>query len=416
MGRVGDLDCSASPFRLVFAALALSSIHSAEGFDPVHLRLRLPRQRSPVLLSHAHREASQWRVPSDATMIRSEPGIASGFSEVAPALELAVARQRLLDYERGDMLQEEGQQPPKPPAQSLKLGVVLSFTMLALTGWALMPAAIPVLSGMAAAAPFAFAIGMATAQGIGSDAFAQFAVERLRVGGLSRTYSLSRTLSFAAFNVLYVGIFGYFKHNHIYAALFGTVKTVQAIACKVFVDLFGVAPLFYFPFFFIFKGALAGQDPLTSLRAYKTNSLALLRKYWLIWVPCACLALLLRPFCPLPMLAHGPTSKTPFLWPMTAGETLMWLFVPPQLRVPYLCAVSLVWQILLSTISNRGATKVIDQVEPKVEESDVEDHIIGAYECTGGVCLLWDAEEGDDLRRADGPKEIRANMYAFATA
>ena len=31
----------------------------------------------------------------------------------------------------------------------------------------------------------------------------------------------------------------------------------------------------------------------------------------------------------------------------------MWLFIPSHLRVAFLCAVSLVWQVALSTLSNR---------------------------------------------------------------
>ena len=31
----------------------------------------------------------------------------------------------------------------------------------------------------------------------------------------------------------------------------------------------------------------------------------------------------------------------------------MWTLVPPNLRVPFLCAVSLAWSVALSTLANR---------------------------------------------------------------
>jgi hypothetical protein len=37
-------------------------------------------------------------------------------------------------------------------------------------------------------------------------------------------------------------------------------------------------------------------------------------------------------------------------------ETLMWVVVPAHLRVAFMCSVSLVWQVALSTLSNRQPT------------------------------------------------------------
>ena len=36
-------------------------------------------------------------------------------------------------------------------------------------------------------------------------------------------------------------------------------------------------------------------------------------------------------------------------------ETVMWVFIPPHLRVAFLCSISLLWQVALSTISNRDS-------------------------------------------------------------
>lgn len=176
-------------------------------------------------------------------------------------------------------------------------------------------------STLALQSPLACSIGTAGLKGVTSDLFAQFAVER------RRSVERRRTLAFCSFNMLYIGAFGWYKYNHLYNAIFGTAKTLPVIAAKVTTDLGAGAPLIYFPAYFIIKGLFAGHGPLHSLRELSAQGWSLLRRYWAVWFPV---------------------------------EILMWMVVPAHLRVAFLCSVSLVWQVALSTMTMGGSRPEAD--------------------------------------------------------
>lgn len=167
-------------------------------------------------------------------------------------------------------------------------------------------------SAASIAAPLSCAVGTAAVKGVASDLFAQIVVERK-----FRDISLSRTLAFASFGAVYLGALASWKYNHLYTALFGQSTALTVILSKVGLDIFVSGPLIYFPLYFIVKGLFAGQGPVNSLREYlSSNGMSILRRYWMLWLPV---------------------------------EMLMWFFVPSHLRIAFMCSVSLIWQVFLST-------------------------------------------------------------------
>lgn len=168
---------------------------------------------------------------------------------------------------------------------------------------------------MAEVHPLLTAVGTACAKGVISDLIAQVVVEQ------TVQINLNRVLAFAVFGALYLGMVGHYKYAVIYPALFGVSKTASAVAVKVIFDLFLNGPLVYFPIYFIIKGFFAGKGPVDALTDFFTvKGRNLVLRYWVVWTPV---------------------------------EVAMWTFVPPNLRVPFLSLVSLIWTIVLSTLSFR---------------------------------------------------------------
>ena len=82
------------------------------------------------------------------------------------------------------------------------------------------------------------------------------------------------------------------------------------------------APFVYFPLYFIVKGLFNKQHPMASLKEFlKPAGFRILRSYWMVWLP---------------------------------TEVVMWTMVPAHLRIAFICAVSLIWQVFLSTMSNKA--------------------------------------------------------------
>lgn len=169
-------------------------------------------------------------------------------------------------------------------------------------------------SAASIAAPLSCAVTTAAVKGVASDLFAQIVIERkLNM----RDISYSRTFAFASFGAVYLGALASWKYNFLYTALFGQSTALSVILSKVSLDIFISGPLIYFPLYFIVKGLFAGQGPLKSLREYTSSKgMSILRRYWMLWLPV---------------------------------EMCMWSFVPAHLRIAFMCTVSLVWQVFLST-------------------------------------------------------------------
>merc|ERR1712224_478193 len=78
-------------------------------------------------------------------------------------------------------------------------------------------------------------------------------------------------------------------------------------------------PLIYFPTYYLIKGLFSGKGPRGAMAEYLSpKGHTLLLNYWKVWIPV---------------------------------EAVMWVFVPPSLRVAFLSTVSLFWQVVLSTKS-----------------------------------------------------------------
>jgi len=175
-------------------------------------------------------------------------------------------------------------------------------------------------SAAAIAAPVLTATTTAGIKGVASDLFAQIFVE-----GRSRIQDMDmrRTMAFASFGCLYCGAFASWKYNTFYTALFGAASTFSAVASKVSADMLWSAPFVYFPLYFIVKGLFNKKSPATSLKEFlQPAGLRILRQYWMVWLPV---------------------------------ELVMWTMVPAHLRIAFICAVSLIWQVFLSTVSNKLA-------------------------------------------------------------
>lgn len=167
-------------------------------------------------------------------------------------------------------------------------------------------------SAFAMSSPYMCSISTSATKGIISDTFAQLVVEK------KERLNARRTLAFALFGATYLGAYCHFKYDFLYTMLFGSAKSAAVIGMKMAVDMLISAPFIYFPTYYLFKGALFG-NPLKEMRSYFTrDGFSMLKRYWAVWVP---------------------------------TTLVMWTAVPVHLRVPFLCAVSLIWQVVLSTRS-----------------------------------------------------------------
>jgi len=163
-------------------------------------------------------------------------------------------------------------------------------------------------------APVLCAACTSSVKGVVSDAFAQLVVER------SPILDLRRTLAFATYGATYLGLIAQWKYNVLFSRLFGSSMTVPSIAAKVLFDLGICGAFLSFPSYYLTKGLFTGSGVSRSLAEYfSPKGWQLLKKYWLVWFPV---------------------------------QVLMWTVVPPPLRITFVCAVSLVWQVVLSTLSH----------------------------------------------------------------
>ena len=151
-----------------------------------------------------------------------------------------------------------------------------------------------------------------TVKGIFSDLFAQLVVEK------KQRPSWRRTAAFSLFGAVYLGAYTQFKYLTLYARLFGAAKTAPVIGLKMLVDLAVSAPLIYFPTYYWFKGVLFGSARREVASYFSPTGWKMLTRYWAVWTP---------------------------------SFVVMWTLVPTYLRLPFICSISLVWQVALSTLT-----------------------------------------------------------------
>merc|ERR1719453_2219666 len=249
--------------------------------------------------------------PHAAPMVQNAP---SPWGMRAPNPELAMVHSDVPEHLRTVRSWKMYEAAPSVPARSrsskVRIGAIGAIATAA--GIKALPGIGRFYSAAAIAAPLSCAVTTAAVKGVASDLFAQIVVERKL-----RNISFSRTIAFASFGAIYLGALASWKYNTLYTALFGQSTALSVILSKVSLDIFVSGPLIYFPLYFIVKGLFAGQGPLNSLREYlSSNGMSILRRYWMLWLPV---------------------------------ETCMWFFVPAHLRIAFMCTVSLIWQVFLST-------------------------------------------------------------------
>lgn len=96
-------------------------------------------------------------------------------------------------------------------------------------------------------------------------------------------------------------------------------------AAKVAVNQFAVIPLVYMPLFFVISGALGGLDIPKSIARARSLYVPLLQRSYLFWVPL---------------------------------QFFTFLVLPVDYQIPFVCAASLCWTIILSSI---GGTPSVSQ-------------------------------------------------------
>jgi len=169
-----------------------------------------------------------------------------------------------------------------------------------------------VYSMFAHSAPLTCSITTATIKGVCSDLFAQLVVEK------RRQPEWRRTLAFCSFGAVYLGAYAHYKYTFLYSFLFGSAKTVPIITTKILADLLISAPLIYYPIYYGFKGALFGSARSELRKYFSAHGIAMVLRYWAVWTP---------------------------------TFVVMWTLIPVHMRIPFVCVVSLVWQVALSTLS-----------------------------------------------------------------
>jgi hypothetical protein len=174
-----------------------------------------------------------------------------------------------------------------------------------------------------------------TVKGLASDLFAQLVVEKKRVP------EWRRTLAFTIFGATYLGAWAQYKYSTLFVTLFGASKGAGVILLKIMSDMLVSGPLIYFPIYFAFKGALTGGSTRKGLGEYfSAKGFGLLRRYWVVWTPT--------------LLA-------------------MWWLVPSHLQCSFVCAVSLLWQVVLSTLSyvpSKAAVAPAPSLESPDDDAD----------------------------------------------
>ena len=108
-------------------------------------------------------------------------------------------------------------------------GVAVPSASLAVAGFC---HAMPLLgrwyAAWSLAAPVGCAMVTAAVKGVASDLMAQVGVERC-----GSRINVMRTLAFASFGAIYLGLYNHWKMNTLYAFLFGHATTTAAVVAKV---------------------------------------------------------------------------------------------------------------------------------------------------------------------------------------
>jgi len=149
-----------------------------------------------------------------------------------------------------------------------------------------------------------------------------------------------RTVKFATFCALYVGIFQHLVWNCLYPRLFPGTSLAVALRKAAF-DNFVHTPLLYLPSYYLFKHVAEGGSPRKALDEYVREGRSVVCASWVFLVP---------------------------------AQVVMFALVPPNFRIGYIGVVGTLWQVVLSHMAPMEAA--LSQSSKVLQQG---------RECAGGV-------------------------------
>ena len=177
--------------------------------------------------------------------------------------------------------------------------------------------------------PLETKVGTAAVLATVGDAIAQ------KSSDASKEYDLSRGVSFALFAAMYTGAFQHYwfrwentKLAFTAAELSPTLALLFASAAvlpiaKLVLNQFVVVPFLYMPLFFAFTGHMAGLSAEESLDRVKQMYGPIILRNYSYWLP---------------------------------AQFIQFALIAPEWQIPYVCFASLIWTIILSSVSSATAT------------------------------------------------------------
>ncbi len=142
-------------------------------------------------------------------------------------------------------------------------------------------------------------------------------------------------------------------------------------AAKVAVNQFAIIPLVYMPLFFATTGALGGLDIDKSIARARSLYVPLLQRNYLFWLPV---------------------------------QFFQFLVLPADYQIPFVCAASLCWTVILSSI---GGTPSASPSSIVAYESVENNDLVKAVAVdAGAVNTIIDAVNVEDVRKALVPRQV----------
>ena len=142
-------------------------------------------------------------------------------------------------------------------------------------------------------------------------------------------------------------------------------------AAKVAVNQFAIIPFVYMPLFFAITGALGGLDIDKSIARARSLYVPLLQRNYLFWLPV---------------------------------QFFQFLVLPADYQIPFVCAASLCWTVILSSI---GGTPSVSQSTIVAYESVEGEELVKAVAVdAGAVNKMTDAVNVEDVRKALVPRQV----------
>ena len=169
--------------------------------------------------------------------------------------------------------------------------------------------------------PLRTSFGVCFVKGVVSDAFAQKCIER-------GNFNPRRNLAFATFSGAYLGCGQHYVYNVAFTRMFGTSTTFLTGLQKTAADLFGHTPFMYLPLYYAFEDTALGGSVTNGLtRLYGRD-----------------------PETGLPTELLKVVSQYACIFPLV--HLINFTITPIEMRIGVVACTSVVWLVVLSTISH----------------------------------------------------------------